>query len=323
METPVLFYASFIVGFEELVARIFNEHYPSVSVVKTLNGAVLYEALNEAIVAPFLNNQFVVFKQSEETNVATFMSNLSDLGLKRATKKQGFRIIVSDSGELVSVDDKVLSGLERKIEKETGNYPKRHKPDIEYWVLKRSEDVILFMERLGKHKSFDKILEKGELREDLCYFLNYLSKPSERDVFLDCFCGSGAIIKSRVKSKFNMIFGVDTDKEHISELRKTFKGQNNVIFKNIDFFENSFDNDFIDKIVTDPPWGFHEDIGDFSLFYQKLFDEATRILKAGGLLVLLSARKKEVKNINISLNLLEEYNILVSGKKAGVYAFQK
>lgn len=319
-----MFYANFIVGFEKLVGKIFKEKYPETKILQTFNGAILYETPNKKEVsAPFLNNQFIVFDQSKETDIGTFINGLDCSGLEKPKDKKGFRVIVSDKSELVSISESILGGLENKIKSKTGNYINRRKPDIEYWVLRRSEGTILFMERIGKHKSFDKVLEKGELREDLCYFLNYLSKPHENDVYLDCFCGSGAIIKSRIKSKFNMIFGIDTNKEHISKLKKVFKKQNNVIFKNIDFFKNNFNNDFVDKVVTDPPWGFYEEIDNIGVFYQKIFDEVTRLLKPDGLFILLSARKDEVKNTNTPLKLLEQYDILVSGKKVGAYVFQK
>jgi len=320
----MLFYASFIVGFERLVARIFGEKYPEANIVRVLNGGILYKMPNEVgSTAPFLNNRFRVFAQAERVDIISFADSLDCSDLLESENKKGFRVIVSDGGELVGIDENVLHRLEKKIGSRTGNYVNRHNPDIEYWVLKRSEGVILFTERIGKHKSFDKVLEKGELREDLCYFLNYLSEPNGDDVYLDGFCGSGAIIKNRARLKFKMIFGIDTDKEHISKLRKVFKKRNDVVLKNIDFFENNFDDGFIDKIVTDPPWGFYEKIDDVDVFYQKIFGEVVRLLKSGGLFVLLAARRDEVGDIDASLKLLEKYDILVSGKKAGAYVFRK
>jgi len=321
-----MFYSSFIVGFEELVKKIVEEKCTNISLNQVLNGAIISKTSTSANIVdiPFFNNHFFVFKQAKTGNINSFIDSLSDINLKKAKNKRSFRVIISDQNNLVSIDNTVLTKLEQKISNETGNYVNRLKPDIEYWILKRSEGIVLFMERISKHKSFDKQLNKGELREDLCYFLNYLSMPNENDIFLDCFCGSGAIIKSRMKiNKFNMVFGIDIDQNCIQELKSSYKKRNNIIFKNIDFFYNKFEDNFIDKIVTDPPWGLFDNIENIQDFYQKAINEMYRIVKPKGLIVILTACKEEMNNIDTKLSLLEQYNILVNGKKASVYVYQK
>ena len=320
-----MFYSSFIVGFEELVPKLIKEQNQNISIVQVLNGAVIYKTSSSDNIdnIGFFNNNFFVFKSAKETNILTFINQLSNISLKKGKYKKSFRIVISDQNNLIGIDNQVLSALENKIEKETGYYVNRLKPDIEYWVLKRSEGIILFMERINKHKSFDKQLNRGELRDDLCCFLNYLSEPTESDIYLDCFCGSGAIIKNRIKMyKFNMIFGIDIESKHIQELKKVYK-KNNLIFKNIDFFENKFENGFIDKIVTDPPWGMFEKKYDFDKFYQLFINEANRILKKNGTIVILTACKEEMSKIKTDMILTGIYNILVSGKKACVYVYKK
>jgi len=325
MGVIIIFYSSFIVGFERLVSTIIKNDYQGVEAIQVLNGALIHKTndLSQMIAAPFLNNHFFVFKRAKGDNIVDFINQLNTVRLKKAKVKKSFRVIVSDQNNLVSVNNSVLSRLEKKIEKETGNYVNRVKPDIEYWILKRSEGIILFMERIGKHKSFDKTLNKGELRNDLCYFLNYLSVPNKNDIYLDCFCGSGAIIKNRIKmGDYNMIFGIDIEQSHIQKLRKAYK-KNNLIFKHTDFFSFKFDDGFIDKIVTDPPWGIFEKIDNLPEFYQDFIDEATRILKKAGILVVLTACKDEMKQLKTDLTLIDTYDILVSGKKAIVCMFQK
>lgn len=320
-----MFYSSFIVGFEDVVSKIIRDSYKNISLTQVLNGGIIYRAGSSDHIDKigFLNNSFFVFKYSKETNILTFIDQLHHISLKRGNYRRSFRIIVSDQNNLIGIDNGVLSNLEHKIEKETGYYVNRNKPDIEYWILKRSEGIILFMERINKHKSFDKQLNKGELRDDLCCFLNYLSEPSENDIYLDCFCGSGAIIKNRIKMhKFNMIFGIDIEHAYIQELKKISK-KNNLIFKNIDFFTNKFENAFIDKIVTDPPWGLFDHMEDIDKFYQTFLNEVYRILKQDGIAVILTACKEEMSRLKTDMILLNTYDILVSGKKASVYVFKK
>lgn len=317
-----MYYSTFIVGFEDVVCELLKNK--NVSIKKILNGAVLYDSKdNEFKKYPFFNNNFYVYK-TISGNIENIVNQINSVKIMSKKHKCSFRVIFSDNNDLVKVDYSLMKRVENKICKDTGNFVNRNKPDIEYWILKRSENITLFMERINKHKSFDKVLNKGELREDLCYFLNYLSNPNENDIYLDAFCGSGAIIKQRLDfGKFNLIFGIDKEENLIKQLRKKFNGRNNIIFKNIDFFSNKFDDNFISKIVTDPPWGFYEDINNIQAFYQKMFNEFERILSDGGRLVLLTACKDEISELNTSLKLVQKYGILVSGKKAGVFVFDK
>lgn len=320
-----IFYSTFIVGFEPLVGTIIKNEYQNIETVQVLNGAFIYKTnqINSISTAPFLNNHFFIFKKATGNNIVDFINQLNTVKLKKMKVSKSFRVIISDQNNLVSINNSVLSRLEKKIERETGHYLNRVKPDIEYWILKRSEGIILFMERINKHKSFDKTLGKGELRDDLCYFLNYLSAPQQNDIYLDCFCGSGAIIKNRIKmGDYNMIFGIDIQQSYIQKLRKMYK-KNNLIFKHTDFFDFKFDDEFIDKIVTDPPWGIFEKVDNLAQFYQDFMDEAARILKKSGILVVLTACKDEMKQLKTDLTLVDTYNILVSGKKAIVCVFHK
>ena len=337
-----MYYATFIVGLEPLVAEIINQNFPTTKILHHLSGAIIYKS-TEPITAPFLNNQFKIIKLSHQTNLDEFLKNLtqnfpshhfshnknpfthppSSPGLTRRSNRKTFRIIISDQNHLISIDKNLLKKLENQITKKTNAHPHRSKPQTEYWIQKRSENLILFTERLTHHKPFDKTLTPGTLRPDLCYFLNYLSHPTPTDTFLDPFCGSGAIIKSRAQFPFNLIFGIDTEKTHITNLRKHFKNRNYLIFKNLDFFENNFEDHFIDKIVTDPPWGEYEKLENPEKFYQEILKESHRLLKPQGTLVLLTSRNQKIQQIPTPLKLQKTYEILLSGKKATIYVFTK
>jgi tRNA G10 N-methylase Trm11 len=184
-----------------------------------------------------------------------------------------------------------------------------------------------FMLRITKNK---KKLDKGELRPELTNLLCRLSVPGENDVFLDPFCGSGAIPLERSRiADFKGIFASDRDENLIKELKnkikkmKTSKIQKSFFIKNLDFFNNTFDDNFFDTIVTDPPWGIYEKIDEN--FYPNFLKNSYRILKPGGKLILLSARKEYFAKESIADNFVLEtsFDILVSGKKAGVYLLIK
>ena len=179
-----------------------------------------------------------------------------------------------------------------------------------------------------------KKLNKGELRPELSNILCLLSEPSENDIFLDPFCGSGAIALERSRiANFKGIFACDNNQEIIKGLKQEIKKINNkklnksFFVKNLNFFNNNFDNEYFTKIVSDPPWGFFEKIDNINNFYTKVLNEMYRILAKNGIIILLSANKNEINSILQSmrskLKLIKNYDILVSGKKAGIYIIKK
>ena len=81
----------------------------------------------------------------------------------------------------------------------------------------------------------------------------------------------------------------------------------------------------VDCVITDPPWGFYEDIGDIKLFYNRMFDSLLRILKPDGKMVILSARKEELEASVAEKGLVIEKSLhtLINGKKASLYMIKR
>ena len=74
-------------------------------------------------------------------------------------------------------------------------------------------------------------------------------------------------------------------------------------------------------IISDPPWGFYEDIGDINDFYTKMFKSFSRILKDDGRMIILSARKEELEQTagRAGFKIKNSLHTLVNGKKAALY----
>ena len=136
-----------------------------------------------------------------------------------------FRIITSDENEFVSVDKKLLAKIESKIIRLKGIKLEvdLHRPQIEFWFLRRSENIGFFMLRLTKN-IINKKLPAGELRPELAYILCYLSEPDKSDIFLDPFAGYGSIPIERVKNfSYNLVFASDNDKRFKQIIRDRIK----------------------------------------------------------------------------------------------------
>ena len=89
-----------------------------------------------------------------------------------------------------------------------------------------------------------------------------------------------------------------------------------------DVFELSHIQDnSIDSIITDPPWGLWENIPDIEDFYNRMFVSFKRVLKPNGKMTILTARTVEFENAvkKAGLTIKDSLHTLVNGKKATLY----
>lgn len=341
----MLYFSTFISGIQNFISKIIQNYINDIEVLKILDGGILYKSnktFQEIENIRFFNNTFFVFNYLEnfDGTIENYIEKLDfnkifncDFLQNFFKKNKNFKIFSSVENELISVNKKVLSKLENEIKKQykiNVNFDKKPS-DYEFWLLSRSEKITFFMLRITKNR---KKCEKGELKPEISNILNLIASIDENDVILDPFCGSGSILLERSRiANFKGLFNCDIDKEKVLALKDKIKKINNkklnksFFVKNLDFFENNFDNNFFTKIITDPPWGFFEKIDSIDAFYSKFFEISYRILKENGILVLLTANKNEVESLlNKSLNkfqLQEKYDVLISGKKAGIYKILK
>lgn len=335
-------YAStFISGFQEPVKKLISKFVKGAKILTLLDGLVVYESnadVNRIRQLNFFNNSFVVLHKFEETTEKITFENMIRVAEEYLTtipkllgkKDKSFRIIASDENQLVSIDKRILGVLERKIVIASGNKIGLdiYQPDLEFWFLKRREQVGFFMLRITKNSSGK--FNKGELRPEMAYILNYLSEPAANDVFMDPFCGYGAIPLERAKNfPFKALVSIDIDRGYFNYTSRIFskvKASGKILIKQGDFLEHLEEENSVDKVVTDPPWGEYEQVKDIKEFYSNILKEFSRVLRKNGIVVLLTSKKQEFEELLNGFKefkLLEKYDILVSGKKAGVFKFKK
>ena len=327
--------STFISGCEKAVAEFLRQDIPSVKILKVMDGAILYESnVDIALIQKlqYFNNSFIVLKTFLDVagnNHEIINSMLSELikdfsCIKLPEYKIGvFKLFVSYKNKLVTQNGKIVSQLIDKIKNVTKKQYDSLRAETEIWLIYRSENIGFFMLRITENK---KKLMRGELRPEIANILCRLSQPKDTDVFCDPFCGSGAIPLQRSKiGGFRGIFAMDIDEKVISSLKektkkiKSAKFKKSFFIKHQDFLHNSFQDNFIDVIVTDPPWGYFQNIDDN--FYDLVFKEFARVIKLGGCLVLLTALKDKVHSAEFELK--DKYDILLSGQKAGIFVFKK
>ncbi len=131
---------------------------------------------------------------------------------------------------------------------------------------------------------------------------------------------------------YKEIIATDIDSKKLLVLNNKIghmEPRNNFIIRKVDFFTNPIlKGKSIDKIVTDPPWGDFEELHEEpSNFYRKFIIKSLFYLKENGILVFITSRKNEtesiLKELERKITLMLKLDILVSGKKAGVYKLVK
>lgn len=344
------YFSTFITGFDYVIKNVLNKKLKNIKIKLLLDGLVVYNSKflpDEIKKIRFFNNSFILFKLFKAVKQGSIdwmiRQVLNDRKIKKAIsnyapqKSRSFRIITAKENQTISVNKSLVRKLEKIISQVKSFTLNRSKPDVEFWFLARREGCGFFGMRFTNNPDQEKYLEKGELRPELANILCLISEPNPRDIFLDPFCGSGAIpIERAIVFPFKQILVGDNNLEIINKLKSKIRKTKNKRISKKKFIISHLDalnlksicNEAVNKIVTDPPWGLYsgKDL-DFNIFYFAILKEFYRVLKINGLLVILVAKKELFENILSSfsskLKLLEKYTTLVSGQKISVYKIKK
>jgi len=238
--------------------------------------------------------------------------------------KGTFRVRFIKENQFEKVDKNLMRKAEESVLKNSKLKLDRLSPSTEIWYCLRSEGFAFCGQLISKREYTEKNLNKGELRPELAYLIASFADFPPESLILEPFCGYGSIpVQLSKRFNFEKLFVSDIDKEKIdflSQKKALQKEAINICVQDAFELENIADNS-IDYIITDPPWGFYEDIGDISLFYRKMFTSFRRVLKAAGKMVILTARTEELQKEAIEQNIFieESLHTLVNGKKASLF----
>lgn len=344
MDHERLYYSTFIPGLVEPVKEALISTIPDSRITVALDGLIVYESkIKTELIKnlPFVTNSFYVIKSFAPGTAASIsdmaVKVLDDTGLRlklpiNYDKRNTFRVITSVANQLVPIDTKLMQKLEGRISGKIGIKPHRAKPDFEFWLSQRSEGHGFFAFRLSYHKAYDKILQKGELRPELANILCRLSEPLPDELFLDPFCGSGAIPIQRAKFfPKGLVIASDIDEQKVRSLKDRAKALNlkkRLVIRQDDALNlTRYQDGSIHKIVTDPPWGHFTQVSSpIADFYTRMLTEFARILQPGGRIVIVTGETLAFEDCLTqvsNLSLVQKFSILLSGKKAGVYVLIK
>jgi tRNA G10 N-methylase Trm11 len=339
-----IYYATFVSGLQCIIEQVVKNRLKDIRVKKLLDGAVIFETAcsYDKLNLFCFNNIFMVLDifdiKNEKNGIVSHVKRVcqqkdSIFANPRTHKSiHSFRVITSYTNQLVPLNEKIKWNIEHVIAQKTKLLCNRSKPDTEYWFLYRNEGFSVFMERLTKHKSFDKTLHKGELQPQLAYLMCWMSHPDKSDIVLDPFCGYGSILEQRLKHfPIQNIYGFDIKREAVAISLNKIKGKllQPCTIKKLDIYTifSVLSEKSIDKIITDPPWGMYEQLNmPIQQFYNDMMHIFCRLVKHNGSIILLTSKKEEliaaVSTVQ-KLVIIDSIHILVSGKKACIFHLKK
>lgn len=342
--------ASFSPGFEAIIPLVLETMVNNTGKIKVLSGLVIFSSTSDPekiALIPVFNNIFLIIKEwntrsSQFTAMVTsvMQSNVLDSfnSCISSFNQKTFRVRFSKENQFVSVDKKIMKQIEDHICLSTNLIPDRLNPIAEFWFLTRTEPYSFFLFRLTKKPSTEKYLHKGELRPEIVELIIAMAKIKPSDTrILDPFAGYGSIparLLVHAQDKKINIYAFDNSQAQYDYLIERF-GKNKLTIRLEDACSlSSLQDESIDLIITDPPWG----DWDVSLktqqnlqdFYIAMLASFFRVLAMGGRACILTGAKQEMSEAIQKSKFSEscknkEYrtDILVNGKKAAVFIITK
>lgn len=328
------FVSSFITGFQEVVGEDLPKRMPGVKILNLFDGLVHYKFDGnsrdlEKII--YFNNTFFVLKtmKGKGLNFPSLVGAVASEKKNYLISKGTFRVRFVQENQFAKVDKKIARRAEETVLRDSRLELDRLSPTTEIWYSIRREGFAFCGQLISKREFTEKNLNKGELRPEIAYFICCFADLNQNDVVLEPFCGYGSIpVQISKKFRFQKLYASDIDSQKIEmvKAKKQLCDKENIEVSVQDAFELSNITDkFVDVIITDPPWGYYEDIGDIKDFYIRMLNSFERVLKKGGKLVILTARKEEFESSisNFDYVLTKSLHTLVNGKKASLYSFIK
>ena len=324
------FISSFITGFQHVVEKNLPQILAGVKILHVFDGLIHYQYAGDShnldkII--YFNNTFFVLKtmKGKGLNFPSLVGAVSSEKKYYLINKGTFRVRFQNENQFVKVDKNISKKAEETVLHNSKLHLDRLSPTTEIWYSIRREGFAFCGQLISNREFTEKNLNKGELRPEIAYLICCYADLKQDDVVAEPFCGYGSIPVQLIKKfRFQKLFASDIDKEKISiNMQKKQLKDNPQIELSVNdaFVLPQIIDRSVDVVITDPPWGYFEQIDDIGEFYKKMFTSFKRILKENGRMIILSARKDEIEKAALEMNvqILSSLHTLVNGKKASLY----
>ena len=218
----------------------------------------------------------------------------------RAGRRLRFRVVARMIGEhpfrRIDMGREVARGIG---EREDHNWRLvEEEADVEFWATMFEGDFILALRLSGnamRQREYKVAHLAGSLRPSVAASLGWLTEPAAEDTVLDPFCGTGTVLIERAHlGRYQMLLGSDNDPialraagENIGPRYKPLE------LHPWDATAIPLAAGSVDKVVTNLPWGMrHGSHGENRRLYPQVIKEFRRLVRPGGLIVMLTAETR-------------------------------
>lgn len=198
--------------------------------------------------------------------------------------------------------------------------------DIELWATLLGDELLVAMRLSGAHmRHRDRAIERpASLRPSVAAAMAFMSAPSDDDVVLDPFCGTGTILIERaMMGRYQRLIGADSDRDAVAVARANIGPR----FKPIDLHQWDataipLADHSISAIVTNLPWGIRfGSHRENRHLYPRVLAEFFRLLAPGGRIVFLTGETRLVRELmaNRTITPVRILPVSILGANAAIY----
>jgi tRNA (guanine6-N2)-methyltransferase len=199
--------------------------------------------------------------------------------------------------------------------------------DVEFWVTMFPGELVLTLrlsdERL-RHRDYKVAHMPGSLRPSVAAALGWLSEPAPDDLVLDPLCGAGTVLIERAHlGRYQQLIGGDSNPAALDAARENVGPRYKPIeLHSWDATAIALEAASVSKVVTNLPWGMrHGSHAENRRLYPYLIEEFRRVVKPGGLIVMLTAETRLMADL-MSRGVFRPQKILrvsILGAPAAIY----
>lgn len=322
------YFATFIPGARDIVyQRLSKFANANLAVSQIFDGLVIFDSsLTVAQLSElrFFNNVFALlhdFGERTEPAAATILPEVMNVALPELPYGDAFTVKVSEANTFVSADTQKVAQYIAGI---TTKMPSAHRPDDEFLLLRRSDGRTLWGWRLPRAGFKYRNVEQGELRTELAHLMGLVAGLTPKMTVLDPFAGYGGIVREALQGfHAKEVIAVEQNQHlipHLKSIPRLVAIQGDA--KQLAHVHSRS----IDRVITDPPWGDFAQANPAELraLYRHALAQMHRVLRVKGAVVMVTSAPflPEVA-AETSFDVVKEYPILVSGRKATIYKLRR
>ena len=249
-------------------------------------------------------------------------------------KRISYRVVAQrQGGRQRYMRKEVRKAMERAIGR---RFPRWRKVEeealIEVWVMEADGQLLAgvrLSDRTMRHRTYKETQLEASLRPTVARAMVRLCEPGDDDVFLDPMCGAGTILIERGEyGRYGQLLGGDIRPEAVAATRNNIGPRYKPIeVREWDAVSLPLAVSAVDRVVCNLPFG--KKIGEsweLQTLYQRSASEIARVLKPGGVAVLLTSERAALERALATAEILYVERLMpveVLGQEAFFFKLKK